>query len=103
MGEFKIPKQLPAFDYLGEHAYTITIFAYRDRKNFAGDEVRAEHRVDSGEGEEHQDQTERTGHRAFRQNHQKRAGNRQRGKTIEKDRRDIHYLFPRCSSRKDLS
>src|SRR3989338_9398052 len=42
MGEFKIPKQLPAFDYLGEHAYTITIFAYRDRKNFAGDEVRAE-------------------------------------------------------------
>lgn len=40
MLEFKIPKQLEKFDYLGERAYTITIFAYWKRKNFPSDATR---------------------------------------------------------------
>lgn len=40
MSEFKVPKQLEKFDYMGAHAYTITIFAYWNRKNFGSDAVR---------------------------------------------------------------
>ncbi len=40
MSEFKVPKQLEKFNYLGEHAYTITIYAYWNRKNFGADVTR---------------------------------------------------------------
>lgn len=36
--EFKMPKQLPDFNYLGLHSYTISLLAYFGRKDFESDE-----------------------------------------------------------------